>query len=82
MIRPAVIRSLINWFVPARRFWFASASCAAESLTVSAFLNVVSAAPTTSSMTVEDTRSSASVKPSSRDTLDTITLITSMNRPR
>ena len=37
MMRPAISRSRISWFVPARRFWFASASCAAESLILSAF---------------------------------------------
>ena len=45
MMRPAIIRSRISWFVPARRFWLASASCDAESLIISAFWNVVSAPP-------------------------------------
>ena len=51
MMRPAIKRSLTSWFVPARRFWLASASCDAESLIASAFLNVVSAPPRTTSTT-------------------------------
>ena len=73
-MRPAIIRSRISRFVPARRFCVESPSCDAASLICTAFLKVVSAPPTTSSMTVVDTSISVIVKPSSREILNTIVL--------
>ena len=50
-------------FVPARRFWFESATCVVASLRSIAFENVVSAMPMTASVIIDATMSSTIVKP-------------------
>jgi len=65
MMRPAIIRSRTSWLVPARRFWFASASWPAVSLMSIAFLKVVSVVAVTINMIVVAIITSTREKPSS-----------------